>query len=452
MMKDQKKVTLWLAVLCVLLLTFAQISGVSVLIAAVLVGYLALLLVAKDAYVIPLFLFFLPWSAVLKLSPESFSFSSAAIVLVFAVNCITRYAQKFPAQLIVATIGIAAVTFLSTLLHDYSVAFSHLMFIGMLVAYPVLMNWQKGDVEFETCLLFFSVGIISATVCSAVFIKEPNLQAYINVVEYQNENITRYCGFYADPNFYSAQILPAIGGQLLVINRKKEKRFWNTVLALVLIACGVTSLSKSFMIGLAVVLLIWLFCQTKKSIGALLRVLLIVAVIVCIALASGLFTDVIDQYIIRFDEADSMSGLTTGRSKLWKMYFDFFWDRPGELFIGQGYTSVLNTVSKGSHNTLIQCIYQLGVIGVIFLAIWVTAWVKSMVQGKPGFLLSALLLMSCFFMWMGLNLLFFDDFFLIMAYFLLGINYVHVTEQEKKQSLLATNEKVTLLNTSKTVE
>jgi len=426
MIKRKDVTILTLALVCVGLLTLAQVLGVGFLILGALVCYLAFMITAKDEYTIPLFLFFLPWSAILKMSPESISFYSVATIFVFLFKLLSNFRSKFSAVLIIPVLGLTLLSLVAKFLNGYGIALSYFMFIGMMLAFPLLLKWTGDKVKFEVCITYYSVGIIVATIVSLIFEGNSNLNAYVTVFE-DATIVVRHCGFYGDPNFFAAQVITAIGGQLLIINEKTRQKFCNIVFLLSLIACGFVSLSKSYLICLVVVLACWLICQVQKGAGGVAKALLGISVVVAVVLASGAFSDTIDQYIFRFDVADDTAALTTGRSELWEEYFVFFENNPMDLLLGQGYTSVFKEgVHKGSHNTLIQCVYQFGLIGCAFFIVWLAVVMTCIGVHKSKKSSKLLLIVCCFSMWLGLDILFFDDLFLTIIIFALGLRYSQV--------------------------
>ena len=242
-------------------------------------------------------------------------------------------------------------------------------------------------------------------------------------MEQENIGIIRLCGFYGDPNFYSAQIVTAFGGLLLVVANKKKNNVLHIVLAIVLFFCGATSLSKSFLISILLVLVFWLFTilrhNPSKPIGAIFGFVLTFAILFFV----GAFDNIVEQYTVRFDSVTDASDLTTGRTDLWLEYLRFMFTNPIDLFFGQGYTSVFNGVHKGSHNTLIQLLYQFGIIGVVFIVSWLGSFANKDNKTNKRPLILLVWGISCFFMWLGLDMLFCDDFFVNIMLFALGCNY-----------------------------
>ena len=432
MIEKRKISTLLFAISCICLLTFAQVSGITFLILFALIFYLGVVLLANEQFTIPLFLFFLPWSTILKLSPGSISFCSLAIILVFVCKLFRNIQKGLSPHLLLSVVGILIVTLVASATNNYAVSLSFLMFMAMLVAYPLLLKWTSSKVNFETCILFYSIGIISATIVAFVFEGNENLTSYITVLD-NDQEIIRRCGFYGDPNFYASQIITAIGSILLILSNKSSKKATNAVLLIVLIMCGAISLSKSYIICLAAVFAAWLFFQMRRGRGKFIKALFVVVSVVVIGLVSGAFSDIIDQYLVRFAGAGDASSLTTGRSELWKEYFDFFISNPLDMLLGQGYTSVFKEgVHKGSHNTLIQCVYQLGLIGSAFFAWWTASTMNSIkCREKIKFSGVILLIISCFSMWMGLDMMFVDDLFLNVVVFALGLKYMQSETLDK---------------------
>lgn len=128
----------------------------------------------------------------------------------------------------------------------------------------------------------------------------------------------------------------------------------------------------------------------------------------------------------RFAQASNMSELTTGRTDLWKNYIHEFLYNPITLLFGEGYTSI-NLNNKGSHNTLIQLVYQFGLIGIPFLVSWVVISLRNLfAQFNVGRVQWKHVLLVCVGValpWMGIDILQFDEFFLLPIYAVIGIAY-----------------------------
>lgn len=426
---------LFYAIATAIVIVIAQTTESRILILLALASYLATVLFTKDGAIFPLFLFFLPWSTILKLSPGSISFASIATILVFLKYCVKEYFNngriEIERNLIISVFAMAVITILAKIFHMYDFSANYIMFFFMLVAFPFLYYKVGNKTDFVDCIRFYSIGIILASISSLLFGDSPGISRYVNVYSdgYLFVGVRRLCGFYADPNFYSAQIVTAFGGLLLVMTETYKKSKINLVLCITILVCGLVSVSKAFLLCVVLVAIAWLFSVLFSHPTKLFSILLALITIAGIALASGALDSIIEQYTIRFNLSTNSASLTTGRTELWTEYMIFLMNSLPNFLLGQGYTSVFNSVSMGSHNTVIQCVYQLGVLGFIVLVIWFFLFDKRSTKRKFELWPCICWLIACFSMWTGLDILFFDDFFLNVVLFWIGIGYLRSTSK-----------------------
>lgn len=411
---------------CVLFVAFAHARGSMIISFLALLIYLSIIAFSQTKDLLQLMLFFLPWSAVLKPTPTMISFASIAMLISLGKLLLQKDLRFRRIHLEVFCL-IVGITIVGKIIHSYSFGTNYFMFLIMILFFPIYLEKYKDELCFENAVIFFSFGIISATVVSLILSNNTNMLEFIKVIDYEYIGVRRLCGFYPDPNFYSAQVVTALGGVLILVNKSRMNPIFNSFLVIALVACGLIAISKSFLICLGILTIIWLLCSMREHKGhkKIMMVLLILAISITALLQFGIFSDIINEYLIRFSSVDDASSLTTGRSELWKAYFQYFFDNPLELLIGKGFTSTLDGVPKGSHNTIIQCLYQLGILGTILIAISIfntLTYIKKGTKISLGYVL--LLLATCFSMWMGIDTLFWDDFFLIISFFIVGICYV----------------------------
>ena len=153
---------------------------------------------------------------------------------------------------------------------------------------------------------------------------------------------------------------------------------------------------------------------------------------VAFLLSATVFTDLIDMMLVRFGGIESLSDLTTHRSELWMNYLREFEENPIVLFFGKGCsTDLLN--GRGTHNTPLQIIYQLGIVGGVVLAAWGLTFIKTILEETkirwdvlPQIII---LLIGCVGPWMGLDYFFQDEFFLMPLFVCAGIRYMCQTQE-----------------------
>lgn len=418
-------------------LCVAQVLGSSLLILPCLAAFLVLAAVAAyKGFSTPILMFFLPWSPLLKMAPGTLSFYTFALAIVCAV-CLVRKKFRVNVYCILFAIPIFALTLLSKMLENFSLSNSYILFIFLLALFPLVTGELKGQVDFSKLTFFFSMGIITAALSAQYLMIFPRIARYVDV--FTLRTVTRLCGYYGDPNFYSAHISAALAGICLLVlqeQQKKQRAGW-ILLATVLLYCGFLSVSKSFILAIAVVAALWLIKILCMPIGMGRKgmILLGVAALAAVIVWTGLFTDMMDMYITRFQNADDVSSLTTGRADVWEEYVDALLSDIKLLLIGKGFTNVVLT-EKATHNTILQCIFQFGIIGSVFIAGWIIFYfygVLKEIKRKINILDVAILFWGIFSPWMAIDLMFGDEFFLCPIFIMAGIKSIAANNESEKK-------------------
>lgn len=405
-----------------LLLCLGQIMGSGMLILLCLSLYLILLgWGCIQQYTLPILLFFMPWSPILRMNPSSFSFYTFGLVMICCISIVKkRFSLKqYP---LVAGILLAFLTLMSKLLDGSSLSFDYIAFLMMIVLFPTVKEeYRIGKYDFFHALAFLSLGIIIAALCALQYAAFPNIAQYIRVDSYQT--IIRRSGFYGDANFYSAQITAALGGCLvLLLQEKKRQRILLVIVLLaVLTYCGFLSASKSFVLVGLVMLCLWLLRLAQMKNRLMLKLLLFLCIIILgfYIANSSVFGDLLEVIDTRFSSASDMDSLTTGRTVLWQSYLSEQIGNIKVFFLGKGFTNV-KINERSSHNTILQMFYQLGLFGVPVLLYWMYGFLSDGIQNRDRKAdmekYMSILLIGVFLPWMAIDELFFDDFFMMQWY------------------------------------
>lgn len=435
--KTNRKI-LVLSLIDTLILSFGHVYNNSGIILLGLAGFAALVLFSPKPTFLPIILFYLPWSPIMKFSPESFTFYTIIVPAFFVELLLSRSNSGgrgiSSLKNIIITCMLIILTLVVKLLLEYSISMSYLMFMMMLVFMPKYLNRCKDKLSFEWCIIFFSAGIIIAGIASKILMNYSHMLQYIDIYEWETVGLTRLSGFYGDANFYSAHILIAVCGLLLIaINKQGTKAVLSLAAVVVLIYFGMLSVSKMFLLVLLTILGIWIIAvlsmkgKIRTKIGTIFSVLICVLFI----LSSNIFADEINMYLIRFGMVDSINSLTTGRSDILPIYISFLIENMTALLFGQGYTSVFaGSIAKGSHNSILQAVYQFGCAGTILITVWISQLSKTIGKVKRTYFNASKILLiiafavACFVPWLSLDILFFDEFFYITTLFLISKNYI----------------------------
>ena len=415
--------------LACLLLVLAQTVGNGFLLLLVLIGCLLLAALAcRQGLAIPVLLFFLPWSPLMKLAPGRISFYTIGLLICCAL-ALAQDGMRLTVRQVVLAASLMALTLTAKILQTGSITNDYLMFVFMLLLFPCIARSCPRATSFRCATMFFAGGIFSAAILARLVAHYPNISRYIIVESYLT--VTRLSGFYGDPNFYSAHVTACLAGVLVLLSRETEKRrqILLAAVSVALLYCGLLSASKTFVLTVACLFLFWLPILLERGNYGSARTRLLFGVLCAVAfvLVSPAFRQVIRIIGARFTEGEGLAGLTTNRTALWLQYLTaFVHDIPLTLF-GAGYTSV-NLFRKASHNTLIQAVYQFGILGIPLLLVWMWNMLADMFpeSDKPlaGWKYTVLLCVGSFLPWMALDILQYDEFFLLPVYVLLGVAHV----------------------------
>ncbi|MFC7685274.1 hypothetical protein [Ureibacillus sp. GCM10028918] len=432
--KSIDKIALFISVIGILVITLGHSLNLDIVILIGLIIFFALILYCPISLFLPIMLFYLPWSPVMKMNAGNYTFYTIGIVLFFLLLIIKKeIASKGIFTLSNLILGIFFIAYTSTikLTLGYNFSFDYFMFVLLLILIPVYLYNFHNTILFETCILFFSIGIITSGFFSKLLVKFPHMLVYIDVYKWEKVGLTRLSGFYGDANFYSAHILVAVSGLLLiVINKNVINLIKYFVLILLLIYLGFLSVSKMFLLVLIMVVSIWFLAVYIRK-GSISSKVIISVIFVCgvfVILVSNVFSESLNMYMFRFGIVDNASSFTTGRSDILLDYLEYLKNNETLFLFGQGFTG-LSAIDRAAHNSIIQAIYQLGAIGCILLVAWlvqlfnVTKTIKIDIRSKNTLFVFSFAI-ACFVPWLALDILFFDEFFFIFILFLIGKKYI----------------------------
>lgn len=424
------------AVLLALAVLVAQTTGITVLIVLCLTAFLALVgAAAWQGFAIPVLIFFLPWAKILKITPDSYTFYTIALLLVCLITLVRR---KFAVNLYTTAAAalVFVVSLISKLIGGCEFSASYIMFVFMLAFFPLLTDELNGRVNGRVLTIFFSTGIIIAALSAPLLVNYSAIARYIDIHAWNI--VKRFSGYYGDPNYYAAHISSALAATLLMFLRE-EKKLWRAVslvLSLVLAYCGFLSISKTFFIVLALMAVCWLwrFFTVKGRAIEKIVVLSGIVLVVAVVIFSGVLKSQWDAFMFRFSFSSTLSDFTTHRTEWIVSYSKAIFTDMRLLFVGNGISKALVN-DRASHNTAIQIVYQLGLIGTAALAAWEYSFHRDIIKThKPKICVSeaALIFVGTFLPWLSVDVMLFDEFFILQLYVLALAVYFGKKKEETK--------------------
>ena len=377
----------------------------------------------------PVILFFLPFAPLLKFRPGTISFFTIALLLVYGIYTVTGSRQIKVLHLIPALL-LVVLTLIVKTAYGYDLDNGYLLFVITLLLIPFISREMDGDYDFFWLTVCFALGICLAAITARYLTIFPTISRYIDVNV--NMGFTRLSGYNGDPNFYSAHITTALSGILvLLLNNPKRKTLFVLVpLAFLLLYCGLLSVSKSFLLISVCMLILWVLTLLlqKGKVSVKVTIILTLVVAALFLLSSTVFSDLLNVLFSRFSHNANLSELTTGRTEVWERYILALFNDGKLMLFGQGYSDVI-LGEKPAHNTLLEVVFQLGIIGFVLLTMWMVFFFQTLLGSarmqRQQVARLAMVLIGTFGPWVALDYLFFDEFFLLPVFVCMAVRFLH---------------------------
>ena len=256
--------------------------------------------------------------------------------------------------------------------------------------------FQSGVVKRLDCrrmLIFYSMGIVVSGLCAVAFASA--VKPYVSYLVVRLEDgsaVDRFSGLFQNSNYYSMEISLALAGHTVLFRNGEEKRREYIFIALALLALGIMTQSKTFVITAAIIVAAMIPIIALNHPG---RLLAIIALGAAAALAfRNQLTDLVEKYFHRIltlqEEGASLTEMTTGRSDIWLVYLKVIVSDIRTMFLGNGIETRLFNFAP--HNLFVEAWFCLGIIGMALYAA-VIVLLRQPVARKRRYLIFAVVLL-----------------------------------------------------------
>lgn len=348
------------SIITVLILLGAKFSYLNV-VAALLACYF--IFAGSIIEMLQIMMYTQAFATIFKLQPGGYTFLNLLVVaaiirlLIFKRNLRFKYCQI-----------IVLLTFSSiVLLFGGANSIIKLISLCAYFIFMMLVFNQNIRIDLRNILLFFSLGIITASFAGLFSDYIPGLSSFMVEVRLklgEGNYIERFCGIQVNPNFYTMDISIALAGLFgLIISRHAKASDYIFLVALSVF--GIMSISKSFLVVYAMLLLLLIINLGKQNVFGLFRGLFVVGVLIAVVyfVADKAYINAyLNRLLVDNSSGASFSSVTTGRYDLWKSYLDYIFGNTKVLLFGEG-LGASNYQSKVSHNYFIETVYYLGLVG-----------------------------------------------------------------------------------------
>lgn len=374
--------TLWLLdILMLAVLLTAGMTSNMVTIAVVAVLGVSFCLKTPNN-IIASMLFFYPFYCIFKFNGVGVSYYNVLIAVAIACLMLKRnesdpFSAPGKLRIPASALGVFALTgwcVISSFMNGANSVMS--AFIDICIPFLwVACTVNRTDIDVKKAIYAFSAGCIIAGLAGSGMITLSNLGAYIDTTAYRADGVrtVRLQGLTVNPNYYSLDLNMAIAA-LLCFGRLEDRKMKLIEVAMIvtLTVLGIMTLSKSFLLGLACTVLLYIFINgnLRQIAGALGFGIVVVTVFVYLHAIGNEF---VTALIGRFTESDSLEGVTSSRSAIWLGYLKVIFSNLQCLLIGKGINAASPiSVGHASHNLYIEVLYYTGIIGggLLLFILW----------------------------------------------------------------------------------
>ncbi len=234
--------------------------------------------------------------------------------------------------------------------------------------------------DFRFVNFSFVLGVITSSVAAMVLSNVTGMQLLWK--ESYIYGARRFSGLEYDPNVYSVVILVAIGICTLMIFTDSKRLFYKISL-IALMFIGLFTLSKTFIIGL-LILLIVVMVLYRKQINIVLIIKVVMPILFLISIVYFLDSDIQNLFEImlsRFRSIDSIDDLSSTRLSIMSNYLSLTLNNLSSFLFGYGFgasTIYEQGLNYTAHNTYLQILFYLGVVGMMVISVFFWSVFRSL--------------------------------------------------------------------------
>ena len=331
-------------------------------------------------------LFCLPFTMVYKLSPSSTSLFAYAMLAVGVILFLKIRSFGVLQLMLIVLFAVYAVIGMG----DNATTVIK-MIIGLILFYIFTKEIKPKD--FKNQAFAFTLGMIGSSCIGLLKGSWYRLDMYfsdMNTIYIDGIETQRFTGLYLDPNYYSVSVIFALTLCALMFFNKVANRGVLGFAILSLTIFGFISYSKVFLLAVVievVIFFLWGLKPTRKKFISLLFILLGVFILYQ-WMQSGNYLSVMAERLLGGD-------ISTGRFYIWDNYLSYIWSSPKTFILGDGLGAAYRVVG-GPHNTFIESIFFLGIVGsVVFMAAIMSIFKNRQLSKRRNVLLYVLPLVFC---------------------------------------------------------
>ena len=355
---------------CILLGVLQVISLKVPIVSIVTLLFALVFLVVSSADKCIYYLFFLlPFAPIFKYDMQGFAFFNIVeLVTVIKLLYIGRFKLQKKSAYLVFISGVYI--FINSLSVGYvdSLRFIISVILGLLI----MKSARSGEINLLSVVRYVSSGMIITSFIGLFKDLFPRLNELFSssAIKIAEGNLYyRFAGVNGNPNHYTfiLTIVLACYAGLLIKNKLKTIDYFYVI---TIVIFGVMTVSKSFLLSLAIIVAMTIYELGKKNVRAyiptIIVALLVVTIVYCLRNTNAIYT--ILFRLQQDSNTDSLADITTGRTGIWSTYLRYFGENIGALIFGKGVgVNYFQLIGRAPHNTYIESVLYLGVLGTVLV-------------------------------------------------------------------------------------
>lgn len=363
--------------LIILSITLCIIVGMlyHLLMIIALIGCIILLVTSDENQYVSFLFFLMPISYIFKLSADTTSFFTF-VEMAFIIYHFYKERGGLKKEHVLALVLFGYVLLCECFTNSVDITRTLKLLINLLLlCILVSVDYQK---NINSIFISYILGIILSGLLGRFGSNFLPVDQYIKpMVERisQDENIYRFAGLYTDPNYYSVNLLISACLTIFLYHKKWINGLAFIILLVIIIYMTGNTGSKSAFLMLILPALVynWLLIKNKRYKRVVLFCIVVFGFAYLVFQGSiPIFNNALER--LSASKEGGINRITTGRYDLWISYINHLKEHPLNIVFGNGVGNYL-LYGKGAHNTYIDFIYQLGLIGT---AIYI--WVLSIIS------------------------------------------------------------------------
>lgn len=247
-----------------------------------------------------------------------------------------------------------------------------LAFVCAVLKKPQVLKLEKN-------VRILSVSLLISAMLSMLTFVSPWLQESLGKMDFSS--LFRFKAMFNNVNVLAMMCEVVLA--LLIASIITKNKWYDWVLFVLISGLGITTFSKTFLILWALMLLILFGVFLKrKPIKTLIISIAVAGVVLIILKIKPDIYFMFKNRLIGYLEGcrtfeDVMNMVTTNRYGIWKGYITYIVSNPLVLFFGKGLGAYRLEGLNSTHNALLGCVYQLGIVGLILFVVAIILLVKA---------------------------------------------------------------------------